>query len=233
MVNILGVLINNITMAEAVKKTEDFFDGKPHMVFTPNPEIIMDCEKNEELKEIINSADLRLPDGIGVVIAASVLGKSIKERVSGFDYVCELLKTDRSFYFLGGKPGVAQRAMDKLVKKGVRVVGCHDGYFKDDKPVIYDICEKTPDVLVVCLGAPAQEKWVYSNLHKLNVPVSIGAGGTLDVLAGDVKRAPEIYQRLCIEWLYRAIKEPKKRLPRIVKLPKFVINVIMRGKNYN
>lgn len=232
MVNILGVNIDKITMKEAVLKSNDFFDGKPHMVFTPNPEIILECEKDEELRNIVNSADLKLPDGIGVVIASKILGNPVTERVSGFDYVCEMLGTGRSFYLFGGKPGVAEKAMKNLAEKGVNVVGCHDGYFDDDTEIKEDIKMKRPDVLVVCLGAPKQERWIYKNLHELNVPVSIGAGGSLDVLAGEVERAPEIYQKLCIEWLYRAVKEPKKRLPRIAKLPIFVKNVLIRGKKY-
>ena len=232
MVNILGINVNRITMADAVKKADSFFDGKPHMVFTPNPEIILECKKDEELQKIINSADLTLPDGIGVVMASRFLGKSVPERVPGFDYVCELLKTGRSFYFFGGKPGVAEKAMENMKAQGVNVVGCHDGYFKDDTEFINDILEKKPDVLVVCLGAPKQEKWIYTNLEKLNVPVSIGAGGSLDVLAGEVERAPKIFQKLCMEWLYRTLKDPKKRLPRIMKLPVFVVDVIFNGRKY-
>ncbi|MBQ6907730.1 MAG: WecB/TagA/CpsF family glycosyltransferase, partial [Clostridia bacterium] len=223
MVEILGVNIDKVTMKDAVKKADSFFDGKPHMVFTPNPEIILECEKDENLKNIINSADLKLPDGIGIVIASKLLNNPVKDRVSGFDYVCELLKTNRSFYLFGGKPGIAQKAADNLINNGVNVVGFHDGYFNDDREIIEDIKEKNPDILIVCLGAPKQEKWICKNLKKLNVPVSIGAGGSLDVLAGEVKRAPEIYQKLCLEWLYRTLKEPKKRIPRIIKLPVFII----------
>lgn len=232
MVNILGVRINKITMKEAVLRTNSFFDGKPHTVFTPNPEIILECEKDEKLREIINSSDLNLPDGIGVVIASKILGRPVSERVAGFDFVCELLKTDRSFYFFGSKPGVAEKAMENMNKQGANVVGCHDGYFDDDREIVEDIKSKKPDVLVVCLGAPKQEKWIYEHLFELNVPLCIGAGGSLDVLAGEVERAPEICQKLCIEWLYRALKEPKKRLPRIAKLPVFVADVILHGKKY-
>ena len=232
MVNILGVNINKITMKQAVERAETFFDGKPHMIFTPNPEIIMECKKDEELKNIINSADLLLPDGIGVVMASKFVKNPVPERVGGFDFVCELLKTEHSFYFFGGKPGVAQKAMDNMISQGVNVVGCHHGYFKEDDEIINDITGKKPDVLVVCLGAPKQEKWIAKNLEKLNVPISIGAGGSLDVLAGEVERAPEIYQKLCLEWLYRALKEPKKRLPRIMKLPVFVLDALFNGRKY-
>lgn len=230
MVNILGVDIDKITMKEAVLRADSFFDGKPHAVFTPNPEIILECEKDEELKNIINSADLKLPDGIGVVIASKIVKNPLTERVSGFDYVCELLNTGRSFYLFGSKPGVAEKAMANLKEQGINVVGCHDGYFDDDREIVEDIKAKKPDVLVVCLGAPKQERWIYKNMAELNVPISIGAGGTVDVLAGEVERAPVIYQKLCIEWLYRALKEPKKRFPRIAKLPLFIINVLKKGR---
>lgn len=234
MVNILGVKVNKLTMAQAVERTEAFFDGKPHMVVTPNPEIILECKKDEELKKIINSSDLVLPDGIGVVIASKIRKNPVPERVPGFDFVCELLKTDHTFYFFGGKPGVADKAMENMKAQGVNVVGCHHGYFKDgeDEEIINDIIEKKPDVLVVCLGAPKQEKWIYKNLEKLNVPISIGAGGSLDVLAGVVERAPKIYRKLCLEWLYRTLKEPKKRIPRVIKLPVFIFDVLFNGRKY-
>ncbi len=232
MVNILGVRVDKLTMKEAIDKTKSFFDGGVHTVFTPNPEIILECKKDEQLREIINSSDMNLPDGIGVVIASKILGHPVTERVAGFDFVCEVLKTGKSYYFLGSRPGVAQKAMDNMIKQGVNVVGCHDGYFKDDKEIIEDIKAKAPDVLVVCLGAPKQERWIYKNAADLNVPLSIGAGGTLDVLAGEVERAPEIYQKLCVEWLYRTLKEPKKRLPRVAKLPLFMIDVLINGRKY-
>ncbi len=232
MVNILGVHVNKITMEQAVLKAESFFDGKPHKIFTPNPEIVLECKKDEELKNIINSADLVLPDGIGVVMASRFVKNPVPERVGGFDFLCRLLKTNHSFYFFGGKPSVAEKAMENMKQQGVNVVGCHDGYFKDDSEIIEDIIDKKPDVLVVCLGAPKQEKWIAQNFEKLNVPVSIGAGGSLDVLAGVVERAPVICQKLCIEWLYRALKEPKKRLPRIMKLPVFIADVVLNGKKY-
>ena len=128
MVNILGIKVNKLTMEQAVERTEAFFDGKPHIVVTPNPEIILECKKDEELKNIINSSDLVLPDGIGVVIASKMRKNPVPERVPGFDFVCELLKKDHSFYFFGGKPGVAEKAMENMREKGVNVVGCHHGY---------------------------------------------------------------------------------------------------------
>lgn len=234
MINILGVYVNKITMKEALLRSESFFDGKPHLVFTPNPEIILECEKDSGLTDIINSADLLLPDGIGIVIASKILGVGLPERVSGYDFLCGLFEKyrDKKFYLLGSKPGVSEKAMDNLKKQGINVVGCHDGYFKDDSEVISDILEKSPDILAVCLGAPKQEKWIFEHKDELNVPISICGGGSLDVLAGVVKRAPAIYQKLCIEWLYRMVKEPRKRIPRILKLPVFVKDVVIKGKKY-
>ena len=112
-----------------------------------------------------------------------------------------------------------------MKQKGVNVVGFHHGYFDDDTEIINDINEKQPDVVLVCLGMGKQEKWIADNMHKLKTSMLIGAGGTLDVLADAVKRAPEIYQRLNLEWLYRTVKQPS-RIPRIMVLPKFVIKVM-------
>ena len=113
MVNILGVNVNKITMKQAVLKAESFFDGKPHMVFTPNPEIILECKKDKELENIINSADMVLPDGIGVVIASKFVGNSVPERVGGFDFVCELLKNRAQLLLLWGKTGRSGKGYGK------------------------------------------------------------------------------------------------------------------------
>jgi len=228
-VEILGINIDNITMDQAVNKVNSFFDGKTHTVFTPNPEIIMLAHKDEELKDALNSADILLPDGIGVVIGAWLIGTPLPERVAGFDFTCNLLKTDRTFYLLGSKPGVAELAAKKLKAQDVKIVGTHHGYFNDDAEIIGDINEKKPDILLVCLGAPKQEKWIYKNKDKLNVALCLGVGGTLDVIAGTAKRAPMIWQKLYLEWLYRAVKEPY-RIPRLMALPQFIIKIAFGGR---
>ena len=228
-VEILGVKIDNITMAQAVDKVNSFFDGKIHTIFTPNPEIIMLAQNDKELKNALNSADVLLPDGIGVVIGAKLIGKPLPERVAGFDFTCNLLKTDRTFYLLGAKPGVAETAAEKLKAQGVKIVGTQHGYFTDDTEIIADINNMKPDILLVCLGAPKQEKWIYKNKDKLNVALCLGVGGTLDVIAGTAKRAPMIYQKLYLEWLYRAVKEPY-RIPRLMALPQFIIKVAFGGR---
>ena len=222
-VSILGVEIDNVTMEQVLEYCNNLTIGV-HYIFTPNPEIIMEA-RDEKFKNILNSADLLLPDGIGIVIASKILGTPIAARVAGFDFVCNLLKTEKSFYLLGGKPGVAERAAAELEKQGVNIAGTCDGYFTDDSLVISDINAKKPDVLLVCLGAPKQERWIYKNRDKLSDMLCIGAGGVLDVFAGDVRRAPDIYIKLNIEWLYRAVKQPQRFL-RLWKLPWFLVKVV-------
>jgi len=224
-IHILGVKVNDVTMDQAVKTADGFFDGRVHTVFTPNPEIIMLAQKDARLKEILNSSDLTLADGIGVVIASRLLKKPLPERVAGFDYVCRLLESGRSFYLFGAKPGVADEAAKRLRERGVNVVGTHHGYFDDDSEVISDINAKKPDILLVCLGAPKQEKWIDDNKDRLSVGVCLGVGGTLDVLSGNTKRAPLFFRKCGLEWLYRALSEPS-RLFRLAALPKFLIDVV-------
>ncbi len=226
-IDVLGVKIDNVTMQEAVDMAMTFMDGTPHAVFTPNPEIIMVALEDNEMMEALKKASLIIPDGIGVVIASKIKSTPLKERVPGFDFCCQLMKTDKSFYFFGGKPGIAETAAKNMRDKGVNVVGFHHGYFDDDTEIINDINEKQPDVVLVCLGMAKQEKWIVNNMSKLKTSVLIGAGGSLDVLAGAVERAPEIYQRLNLEWLYRTVKQPS-RIPRIMVIPKFILKVLKR-----
>lgn len=224
-ISVLGIKVDSVTMSEAVSKALSLIDGTPHSIFTPNPEIIMAANDDPELFKALNEASLVLPDGIGVVIASKILKNPLPERVAGFDFCCNLMKTGKSFYFFGSKPGIAQTAAEKMKKQGVNVVGWRHGYFDDDSEIIDDINEKKPDVVMVCLGLGKQEKWIYKNMHRLNTSLLIGAGGSLDVLADAVKRAPKMWQKLNIEWLYRVIKQPS-RLPRIMVLPKFLIKVV-------
>ncbi len=226
-IDVLGVKIDNVTMQEAVDMAMTFMDGTPHAVFTPNPEIIMVALEDNEMMEALKKASLIIPDGIGVVIASKIKSTPLKERVPGFDFCCQLMKSDKSFYFFGGKPGIAETAAKNMRDKGVNVVGFHHGYFDDDTEIINDINEKQPDVVLVCLGMAKQEKWIVNNMSKLKTSVLIGAGGSLDVLAGAVERAPEIYQKLNLEWLYRTVKQPS-RIPRIMVIPKFILKVLKR-----
>ena len=140
-----------------------------------------------------------------------------------------LKNTDKTIYFLGSKPGVAEEAAKKMREKypGLKICGTADGYFKDEGPVIEAINEKKPDVLFVCLGAPKQEIFMAKHKSDLQVGLMMGLGGSLDGFAGNVKRAPRWMIRLNLEWLYRLVKEPR-RLGRMMRLPKFLWHVVLR-----
>ena len=237
-IKILGVNVNKTDMSGAVERATGFLetDGLS-MIFTPNSEIILYASENKEYTDVINSADMVLPDGIGVVYGAKILGTPLIERVAGYDFVISfmdvLAKQGKSIYLLGAKPGVAEAAAENLLKKypGIVIAGTHDGYFKDDAEVIDAINNSAPDFLMVCLGFPKQEKWIYDNRDKINAKIAIGAGGCLDVIAGNVQRAPEFFCNHGIEWLYRLLKQPS-RFVRMLALPKFALKVVFKGRSY-
>lgn len=238
-INILGVKVNNVTMDEAVNIAFNYFEtDETNVIYTPNSEIILYASNNQDFTEILNTADLIIPDGIGVVYGAKLLGEKLPERVAGFDLVCNLFekmaKAQKSVYLLGAKPGVAETAADNLKEKyqGLVIAGTNDGYFTDDEEVIRKINEASPDFLMVCLGFPKQEKWIYDNRDKLNAKLMIGAGGCIDVFAGNVMRAPEFYCKHGLEWLYRLAKQPS-RFVRMLALPKFGLKVLFKGRSYN
>lgn len=235
-VNILEIPVDQVTMEEAIKKIEYFTTkDKCHMVFTPNPEIIMLAKTNKDMEQSLLEADLVVPDGIGVVIASKILkGEVLPERVAGFDLVQNTMKqaTDKGYkyYFFGSKPEVAELAAVEMRKKypGIQIVGCRDGYFKEtDIPkIIEEINASEANILLVALGAPKQEVWINTYKDQLtHVKVAIGVGGSLDGMAGIVKRAPEIYQKLGLEWFYRLIKQPT-RAKRMLVLPQFLLKVL-------
>ena len=239
-VNILGVLVDKVNIEEAVEKIFTMLSEKrPHAVFTPNSEIIMTAYKDEEFREILNNADMLTADGIGVVYASKILNNPIEERAAGFDIACGVIdriaESGHGLYLFGGKPGVAEIAKENLEKKYpfIRVLGTHDGYFDEAKvpEIIEDINNSGADILFVCLGAPAQEKWIHNNMHKLNVRVCMGVGGSIDVLAGVAERAPQKWCDMGLEWLYRLLKQPK-RFFRMLALPKFALTVLFKGERY-
>lgn len=237
-VNILGAMVDKITMEKASDIAMSFFESEgKKVIYTPNSEIILYASRNEEFMPRLNSADLIIPDGIGVVYGAKILRNPIPERVAGFDLLKSIFPRMAKFgytvYLLGAKPGVSEKAGENLEKDypGLVVAGTHDGYFKEDDEVIRDINDKKPDLLLVCLGFPKQENWIYENRDKLNVKAMIGAGGCLDVFSGMTERAPDFYCNHGIEWLYRLKKEPW-RFMRMTALPVFALKVIFKGWKY-
>jgi len=230
---ILGVRIDEVTMDEAVKRSESFLgEEKMHMIFTPNPEMVMVAKDDDEFREILNSSDMNIPDGNGIVWASRKLKTPLSERVAGFDFIHKIFEFGKnrpvSFYFLGSKPGVAEKAAEKIVEKfeGVSIVGTHDGYFsmEEEKEIIRKINKANPDVLLVALGAPKQERFIYKYKDKLKCRIAIGVGGCFDVISGNVKRAPKLFIKLKLEWLYRGLTD-WKRLKRLMAIPKFMREV--------
>ncbi|MDR2665237.1 MAG: WecB/TagA/CpsF family glycosyltransferase [Oscillospiraceae bacterium] len=229
--DILGVGFDNVTTKEAAGLAMEMISQRERAyVVTPNPEIIWMCRKDPRLREAIGGAALVLPDGVGVTLGARILGRPLRSRAPGVDFFAELVANlapaRGRIFLLGARPGVAEEAARNLSVQypGIAVVGTRDGYFDDDREVIRIINEAAPDLLAVCLGSPRQELWMAQNAPLLDVPLSAGLGGTLDVISGRVRRAPVLWQKLGIEWLYRLIREPR-RLRRIVKLPAYLFAV--------
>ena len=237
-VEILGVKVNSLTMAQAVEAVPQFIaEKKVALVATANAEMLMRSTQDEELKDILNQADLVVPDGAGTVWAAGHLGEPMPERVAGFDLAQELMREapargDR-IYFFGSAPGVADKAKAKAEElyPGIQVVGTRNGFFTEaDEPgIIAEIKAARPDILLAALGVPKQEKWLKKHMQELQVPVSIGVGGTLDVMAGVMERAPLWMQKAKLEWLFRGLKQPS-RAGRLLALPKFVLKVVASKK---
>ena len=231
-VDVLGVAFDNVTMDEAVERGLELLEQEgSHLVVTPNPEIVQRASKDPEFSEILSRADLVIPDGVGIIYAARILGRPLKGRVPGIDFASALLGrvagTGKRLFLLGAAPGVAQQAAVNLRAKypGLVVCGAHDGFFQDDASPAAAIKAARADVVFVCLGFPKQEKWIAANGEASGARLYIGLGGSLDVFAGKVERAPERFQRLGLEWLYRLMKEPS-RIGRMAKLPVFLVSAV-------
>ena len=230
-VDVLGVGFDNVTMDEAVARGMELVCGEgTHYVVTPNPEIVEVCRENPAARDAVNHADLVLPDGVGVVKGAAMLGTPLKEKTPGIEFAAGLMgkmaQQGKSLYLLGAKPGVAELAGQRLAQRypGLRIAGTHDGYFKEDGPVVEEIRCSGADVVFVCLGAPKQELWMAKNGSATGAHLLCGLGGSLDIFAGVVERAPKFWSDHGLEWLHRLIKEPR-RIGRMMKLPLFLVHV--------
>jgi len=234
--NILGVNIDVIAMEYAVETVLGFFeqDGVK-TIYTVGPEIAMHARKDKEYAEILNAGDLITPDGVGVVWASRLNKIKLSQRVGGCDLCTQLFTkmkdSGKTAYFLGGAPGVAEKAKANIERDfpGLKIVGVNDGFFGEEKEklILEEINQLQPDLLLVGTGAPRQERWISANKKRLNCRVAIGVGGSLDVYAGNVKRAPKFWVSINCEWLYRLLSEPRKRFRRQLKLPLFVFAVIV------
>ncbi len=228
-IDVLGVSFDNVSMAEAIEQALELIRARSgRYVVTPNPEIVMSAREDPALHRAVEQAALVLPDGVGVIYGAKILGTPLKEKTPGIDFATgvmeQLSRTGGSVFLFGAKPGVAEQAGVNLRERypGLKIAGTHDGYFTEDAPIVEQINQARPDMLLVCLGSPKQELWMEQYAGKLQVGLMAGLGGSLDVFAGVVERAPERWQKLGLEWLYRLMKEPK-RIGRMMKLPKFAL----------
>lgn len=238
---ILGVPVHPYTMNGVVEELDKRLQQQEQtFVVTANAEIIMACQEDEAYNRIVSNAEVVLPDGAGAVWAGRHLGNKVPERVAGFDLYLELMQLSAQkgykAFFFGSAPGVAEAAKEVCEKRfpGVQIVGCRNGFFKDtDIPAIIDEINKSgAQLLFAALGAPKQEKWLAQYREKLNPIVLMGIGGSFDVLAGKMERAPKWMQDASLEWLFRLYKQPS-RFMRMMALPKFVINVYLHGEKHS
>ncbi|MCR5009470.1 MAG: WecB/TagA/CpsF family glycosyltransferase [Clostridia bacterium] len=228
-----GIPLDVLTREEAGRCMEQLLETNGcSVVVTPNCEILYAAEKNAELKTALIGADLAVPDGIGVVKAASMAGSPLKERLAGIDICTDSLKIcaqkGMSVFFLGGKPGIAERAAKNMEQQipGLKVAGTADGYFlpEEEERLVRRISESGAAFAVIGLGSPKQELFMHKNAAHLGVKACMGVGGSLDVWAGEVNRAPEKFTRAGLEWLYRLVQQPS-RIKRIVKIPAYLFLV--------
>lgn len=236
---VLTIGVDKVTMEQAVQRCRQFLaDGRPHLVVTPNAEIVYAASRNGELAGILNRADLVVPDGAGVVLASRILGDPVPEKVAGADLATRLLDVlqgeQGTVYLLGARPEVVAEATRRIRAEypGLTVYG-RDGFFTLDQEsaVIADIRQKRPQALLVGMGSPRQERWLAAHLAALDVPLCMGVGGTIDVWGGAAQRAPKWMIRANLEWLYRIVKFGRygRSLPPLVKFLFMVIAQRMRG----
>lgn len=227
-INILGVAFDALTLGEAEERADALLcSGAGGYIVTANPEIVLRCREDAAYAAAVNGAELVLADGVGDLYAARILGTPLPGRVAGADLVPRLLarlaERGGSVFLYGARPGVAERAGESLQSAcpGLRIAGTENGYISDETALLEALEREKPDLLLLGLGAPRQELWMARNRQKINA-VMIGVGGLLDVFAGDIPRAPESWQRLGLEWLYRLLREPR-RFKRVIRLPKILL----------
>ena len=227
-INILGVAFDALTLGEAEERADALLcSGAGGYIVTANPEIVLRCREDAAYAAAVNGAKLVLADGVGDLCAARILGTPLPGRVAGADLVPRLLarlaERGGSVFLYGARPGVAERAGESLQSAcpGLRIAGTENGYISDETALLEALEREKPDLLLLGLGAPRQELWMAENRQKINA-VMIGVGGLLDVFAGDIPRAPEAWQRLGLEWLYRLLREPR-RFKRVIRLPKILL----------
>ena len=229
---LLGINIDDCSFEEGINKGLELIrSDKVSQVVTINPEMLIESGKSESFFKIINEAEMVIPDGVGVKIGMKIKGKSV-QRIPGIDFAKRLLEecaADKTpVAIIGAKEEVITKAVEnlQLELKGLNIVYWHNGYFDNDNLVYEELKKASPKLILVAMGSPRQEEFIYNAKKVLKPALMVGIGGSLDVWSGMVKRAPKIFQKLGLEWLYRTISEPK-RLKRIFPtLPLFLLKVI-------
>ncbi len=214
---ILGIRLDNLNLEEALSKIGEFLrDDRQHYIVLPYADFLVQAQEDANFKRILNEADLSLPDGVGPVLASYILGsEKLKTRVMGVDLIWALVAkfgAQHSIFLFGGREGVAQSVARNIWQKApeVKISGMLNG-FVDDEKAISAINDKKPEILLVALGAPKQEKWIYDNLKKMpSVKVAIGVGGAFDFISGHIRRAPRFAQKIGMEWLWRLFARPSQ-----------------------
>lgn len=241
-IDILGVRVDDATYDDLLAAVDRFVaGGRPHQVVTLNPEMIVAAHDDPAFRSDLARSDLNVADGVGLMLAARLLGHPLRQRVTGSDGIYHLARHSARqgyrVYFLGAGPGVAGAAAQRLATAypGLDVAGTYAGSPADDESaaVIARVRAARPDLLLVAYGVPAEEKWIARHRDELGVPVMMGVGGSFDFVAGVTRRAPPWMRRLGLEWLHRLIREPW-RWRRQLALPRFLGLVIAqrlgRGK---
>ena len=224
---ILGFGVDSFVMEEAA----DFIVSNHGQIVTLNPEMINYAAKDKQFSDIISNSELVIPDGIGVEIGLKILGHKVK-RIAGIDFgkllIEKFYKNGKSIALVGAKPEVLDLAVKNLKDEynGINIVYSHHGYFDDEDKIKNDLISSDPDLVLAALGSPKQEIFLFSLKDKLPNSVMIGLGGSFDVWAGVVERAPAFYRKLGLEWLYRTIKQPERFKRIFPTLPLFVFKVL-------
>lgn len=224
-IKIQNLNVDTFTFDEAVDYIEK------GQVVTINPEMIDYASKHPDFANILKEAELVIPDGVGVQLGLKILGHNVK-RIAGIEFARKIIEKNaadgKTIALIGAKPHVIEKAVENLKKEisGINIVYYHDGYFKDDTEILNQLQLKKPHLVLTALGAPKQEEFNYMAKKLLPESLFIGVGGSFDVWAGEVERAPEIYQKLWLEWLYRTVKEPKRFKRIFPTLPLFVLKVL-------
>lgn len=226
---LFGLNVDTFSFEEAINTAKSLIDGqKVSQVITINPEMFEYANKNSEFLNIVSEAEMVIPDGIGVKIALKINGVNV-DRIPGIDFAKRLLKESAinniPVAIVGAKEEIITKAVENLQKEinGLNIVYYHNGYFNNDEAIYNEINAKSPKLILVAMGSPRQEQFIYNAKKVLKPALMVGIGGSLDVWSGSVKRAPKVFQILGLEWLYRTISQPS-RIKRIFPtLPLFII----------